>query len=174
MTQSAIPIREALPSEYQSLGELMTLVYSHLEGFPKPEEQPKYYELLANIGQFAEKPGAQLLVATVDGEVLGGLVYFSDMAQYGSGGAATRERDASGFRLLAVAPRARGMGIGKALVQRCLDLAKARQHRQVILHTTAAMPIAWKMYETLGFQHAPELDFMQGELQVFGFRLPLT
>lgn len=59
MTQSAISIREALPSEYQGLGELMTLVYSQLEGFPKPEAQPKYYELLANIGLFAEKPGAQ-------------------------------------------------------------------------------------------------------------------
>jgi hypothetical protein len=36
------------------------------------------------------------------------------------------------------------------------------------------MQIAWKMYEGLGFQRAEELDFMQGNLPVFGFRLPLA
>jgi hypothetical protein len=29
------------------------------------------------------------------------------------------------------------------------------------------------MYEALGFKRSPDLDFMQGELQVFGFRLGL-
>jgi hypothetical protein len=33
------------------------------------------------------------------------------------------------------------------------------------------MQIAWKMYENMGFKRAKELDFMQGELPVFGFRL---
>jgi hypothetical protein len=36
-----------------------------------------------------------------------------------------------------------------------------------------AMQIAWKMYENLGFKRSEDLDFMQGELPVFGFRLAL-
>jgi hypothetical protein len=39
---------------------------------------------------------------------------------------------------------------------------------------TQAMQAGWRMYGNLGFGRAPDLDFMQGELPVFGFRLPLT
>jgi GNAT superfamily N-acetyltransferase len=127
--------------------------------------------MLTNIGQFTKKPDAKLLVAATEDKVLGGLVHFSDMAQYGSGGTATQEKAASGFRLLAVDPGARGMGVGKALAKKCIELAKASGHRQVIIHTTDAMKIAWGMYERLGFERSPDLDFMQEQLQVFGFRL---
>lgn len=33
------------------------------------------------------------------------------------------------------------------------------------------MMTAWKMYERIGFQRALDLDFMQEELPVYGFRL---
>ncbi len=125
-------IREAWPEAFDDLGRLMVQVYSSLEGFPGPEVQPTYYDLLAHIGQMAGKPGARRLVATEGEDLLGGVVFFSDMAQYGSGGTATRERNASGFRLLAV---------------------------------------AWALYEKLGFERSPDLDFEQGTLPVFGFRL---
>ncbi|GLH68797.1 N-acetyltransferase [Geothrix rubra] len=164
-------IREARHDEFDELGRLMVAVYAGLVGFPGPEEQPRYYDLLTHIGRMAEKPGAKLLVAVAEGRILGGVVHFSDMAQYGSGGSATGERDASGFRLLAVGPDARGMGVGKALVQRCIDFAKEEGHGQVILHSTEAMKVAWGMYERLGFERSPDLDFLQGELPVFGFRL---
>ena len=166
-------IREAREDESDALGRLMVGVYAGLAGFPGPDEQPRYYDMLAHISQVAEKPGAKLLVAVADGEVLGRVVHFSDMAQYGSGGSATGERNASGFRLLAVGPEARGRGIGRALVQRCIDLAKEAGHGQVILHSTEAMKVAWGMYERLGFERSPDLDFLQGELPVFGFRLKL-
>jgi GNAT superfamily N-acetyltransferase len=166
-------VREAGPEEFDRLGRLMVTVYAGLEGFPGPGEQPKYYELLTNIGLMAGKPGAKLLVAVADGKLLGGVVHFSDMAQYGSGGTATQERDAAGFRLLAVSPEARGLGVGRALVLHCLELARAEGKAQVIIHSTAAMKVAWGMYERLGFQRSPDLDFLQGELPVFGFRLAL-
>jgi hypothetical protein len=43
----------------------------------------------------------------------------------------------------------------------------------MIIHTTKAMQTAWKMYEDIGFKRSIDLDFMQGELPVFGFRLTL-
>ena len=44
---------------------------------------------------------------------------------------------------------------------------------EVIIHTTKAMQTAWKMYEGFGFKRSEDLDFMQGELPVFGFRLQM-
>jgi hypothetical protein len=38
---------------------------------------------------------------------------------------------------------------------------------QVIIHTTLAMQIAWKMYEQLGFKRSADLDFCRGS-SVFG------
>jgi ribosomal protein S18 acetylase RimI-like enzyme len=170
-----LTIRELRPGESEALGRLMVDVYSHLDGFPTPEEQPGYYELLAHIGRFADKPGARVLVAlSPQEELVGGVVYFSDMAQYGSGGTATSVKNASGIRLLGVDPAFRNLGAGRALTQACIDRARELGHSEVILHTTQAMRVAWGLYERLGFTRSPDLDFSQQDLPVFGFRLPLT
>jgi GNAT superfamily N-acetyltransferase len=167
-------VRNAKPHEFEELGKLMVLVYSQLEGFPKETEQPVYYKMLANIGEFVAKPETELLVAvSPDNKISGGVVYFGDMKQYGSGGTATQEQNASGFRLLAVDPSMRGFGIGKLLTNECIKKAKDKKLGQVIIHSTKVMQTAWKMYEDLGFKRSEDLDFMQGELPVFGFRLPI-
>jgi GNAT superfamily N-acetyltransferase len=166
-------IRRAVPGDYQELGQLMVAAYAALDGFPKPDQAPEYFAMLANIGDLARKPATELWVAAAAGTLLGGVVYFSDMAQYGSGGTATRERDASGFRLLAVAQQARGRGVGRALMEACIERARTVGHRQMIIHTTAAMGTAWAMYEKRGFLRSEDLDFIQGPIQVYGFRLHL-
>jgi sugar lactone lactonase YvrE len=45
-----------------------------------------------------------LVAVSSDNKIAGGVVYFSDMQYYGSGGTATKEHNAAGFRLLAVDP----------------------------------------------------------------------
>src|SRR5262249_36021471 len=40
--QERFTIRQALPQEFEPLGQLMVAVYSGLEGFPSKTEQPKY------------------------------------------------------------------------------------------------------------------------------------
>jgi ribosomal protein S18 acetylase RimI-like enzyme len=170
----ALEIRPVRPDEAAALGQLMVGVYAALEGFPTPAEQPAYYDMLANIARFGDKPDTEVLVAVrADGGLLGGVVYFGDMAQYGSGGTATRETGASGIRLLGVSPAARGLGVGRSLTEACIARARARGHTQVILHTTQAMQVAWAMYEKLGFLRSTDLDFLQAGFPVFGFRLVL-
>ena len=172
MTIRNINIRNANPSEYKEIGELMVRVYSKLLGFPSQSEQPEYYDLLRNIGDLTKRPKTELLVAlSKDQEVMGALVYFSDMSYYGSGGTATQEKNASGFRLLAVDPKYRGLGIGKQLTLACIEKAKKDQNEQLIIHSTRYMEVAWIMYEKLGFKRSEDLDFMQQELPVYGFRL---
>ncbi len=152
----------------------MVQVYSQLEGFPKPDEQPAYYQMLSNIGEFTQHPGVEILVAvSEEGTINGGVVFFRDLQYYGSGGTATQEKNAAGFRLLAVPLEFQGLGIGKALTLACIQRAKDHQLSQVIIHSTKAMQTAWQMYERLGFRRSEDLDFMQGELPVYGFRMHL-
>jgi GNAT superfamily N-acetyltransferase len=172
---TTLKIREIQRNEYKSLGRLMIDIYSRLDGFPSQVEQPEYYETLARIGYFNEDEDTTVLVAISSiGELVGGVVYFGDMARYGSGGTATSEKNASGIRLLGVEPESRGAGTGKALTDACIQLARDRGHKQVILHTTEAMQVAWGLYLKQGFERSPDLDFTQAEFPVFGFRLRLT
>jgi GNAT superfamily N-acetyltransferase len=168
---STCTIRPAGPEDFRALGQLMVDTYAALDGFFKPAEAPEYYAMLANIGDLARKPGAELWVAADEDRLLGGVVYFSDMAQYGSAGTANQEKDASGFRFLAVAPEARGRGVGRALMEACIDRARAAGHRQMVIHTTDAMKTAWAMYERRGFRRSEDLDFRKGALAIYGFRL---
>lgn len=169
---TTLEIREIRRDEYERLGRLMVEVYSNLKGFPSRNEQPDYYEMLFNIGRLNEQKDMRVLVSVAaDGEIAGGVVYVGDMARYGSGGAAPSERNASGIRLLGVDPRSRGSGVGRALTNECIQLARCKGHEQVILHTTRAMRTAWDLYRGLGFTRSPDLDFVQDELPVFGFRL---
>ena len=172
MNREIYKIRNAQPDEYTEIGQLLVTVYSQLSGFPKPHEQPNYYDMLTNIGIQTTKPNTALLVAVSNtGQICGSVVYFSDMKQYGSGGTATLETNASGFRLLAVDPNSRGQGIGKLLSEKCINLATDSGKSQIIIYSTKAMQIAWKMYEKLGFKQSADLDFSQGDLPVYGFRL---
>jgi hypothetical protein len=59
------------------------------------------------------------------------------------------------------------------LTNECIRKAKDKKVYQMIIHTTMAMQTAWKMYETIGFKRSEDLDFMQEELPVYGFRLLL-
>ncbi|GJM10934.1 MAG: N-acetyltransferase [Lysobacteraceae bacterium] len=171
-----ILIRDIRRQEWSQLGQLIIDVYSRLDGFPTIDEQPDYYRMLADIGQLTCQPETRILVAVDEQDptkLLGGVVYFGDMADYGSGGTATSVENASGIRLLAVDREARGLGVGKALTEKCLNVARESGHAQVVLHTTQAMKVAWGMYERLGFARSEDLDFDQQGLAVYGFRLRL-
>ncbi len=129
MTAQDNIVREARPNEYSMIGELMVNLYSQLDGFPSIKEQPDYYKMLANIGSLAKNPKTRLLITTSSkGIISGAVIYFGDMKYYGSGGIATKEKNAAGFRLLAVAHSNRGQGIGKLLTQACIQMAK-KEHQ---------------------------------------------
>jgi GNAT superfamily N-acetyltransferase len=167
-----LEIRRIQRDEYEKLGKLMIDIYSKLEGFPTRDEQPDYYKMLSNIGSLNEQKGTKVLVAiSAENDLVGGVVYFGDMSGYDSGGTATTIKNASGIRLLGVAPKYRNAGVGKALTNTCIQLAKDSGHSLVILHTTQAMKLAWKLYLKMGFKRSKDLDFKQKKMAVFGFKL---
>jgi ribosomal protein S18 acetylase RimI-like enzyme len=172
---SSFSIRSAHPHEFSEIGKLIVEAYSQLDGFPKESDMPNYYKMMANVGELTHKPEAELLVAVSSEEkIVGAVVYFGDVQYYGSGGMATKEKNAAGFRLLAVSIGAQGQGIGKLLTQACIQKSKDKKRGHLILHTTKAMQTAWRMYESLGFSRSADLDFVHDALEVFGFRMDLA
>ena len=77
-------------------------------------------------------------------------------------------------RLLAVAPSARGRGVGAALMRECERRVRLAHGATLSLHTTDLMQTAMRMYERMGFVRAPELDFHPAPgVTVKGYRLDL-
>src|ERR1700730_14820648 len=50
-------------------------------------------------------------------------------------------------------PSARGMGLGKLLIEQCLEFAKTNGYRQVYLETMPELKKAVRVYEKFGFSH---------------------
>lgn len=48
-------------------------------------------------------------------------------------------------------PETRGIGLGKALVNKCLDFAQSNRYKRVYLETMPELNNAVKMYEKMGF-----------------------
>jgi GNAT superfamily N-acetyltransferase len=77
-------------------------------------------------------------------------------------------------RLLAVAPLARGRGVGAALMQECVRRVRKTGGRVLSLHTTDMMHAALRLYERMGFVRALEIDFQPAPgVRVKGYRLDL-
>jgi len=152
----------------------MVNVYSQLEGFPKPDKIPGYYQALKNVGEFTKHPKVKLFVAVSENNnVDGGLVYFGDMTYYGAGGKSTTSQYAAGFRLLAVNTKTRGKGLAKLLIRACINQAKKDGFNHLLIHSTKSMMVAWKIYERMGFIRFPDIDFTQNNVEVYGFKLSL-
>lgn len=101
-----------------------------------------------------EAAGDLLLVRGTSGEVVGAVLFLhpnGPLAQVAQHGEAE-------FRVLAVAPEARGQGIGEALVEACVQRARDAGAPAVALWSQPTMPAAHRLYERLGFVRVPDRD----------------
>lgn len=159
-------IRPARPEEIQLVGDLTARVYVDA-GFLTPESP-----YLAQVRDAARRArAAELLVALDDnGTVVGSVTY----AVHGGDYAELAGPGEGEFRMLVVAPETRKQGIGEALVRACLDRARAAGCTAMRLSTQTQMTDAHRLYERVGFERTPDLDWSPAPgISLLAYALPL-
>lgn len=173
MTAAAtgVVIRDARPEERVAIQALTLAAYGEYATIMEPAAWAGLENALH--GALATEDEVERMVAVDgDGALLGSVLLWPPAADAYRGAAARAPWPE--LRLLAVAPEARGRGIGEALVAECARRARRMGAAELGLHTSRSMAAAVRMYERLGFVRAPEFDFRPsgGEL-VVAYRLPL-
>ncbi|HST65936.1 MAG TPA: GNAT family N-acetyltransferase [Mycobacteriales bacterium] len=161
-------IRPAVPAEYDAIAELMVRVYL-AEGYTRTGSH--YLGVLRDSATRAEK--AELMVAVDDSDrILGTVTY----APYGSPYAEhTESPEGAAFRMLVVAPEARGQGVGAALVRWCIERARDTGVRTLRLSTQPSMAAAARTYLRLGFVRTPERDWTpEPDVDLLTYELGVT
>jgi ribosomal protein S18 acetylase RimI-like enzyme len=143
-----IEIRLAVPEEYDAVGELTVAAYSH-DGFVHGD----YAMTLRAAADRAAK--AELWVAADASGLLGTVTYCPVGSVYREIGL----DDEGEFRMLGVAGRARGLGIGTALTERCIERTRELGHHRIVMSSAVYMTAAHRIYERLGFTRLPERDW---------------
>ena len=108
-----------------------------------------YAEQLADVGRRAAE--AEVLVAADDG-LLGCVTFVSDAT---SPWAELLEDNEASIRMLAVDPTVQGRGVGRALLDACLDRARPARSDAIFLHSTPWMQAAHHLYAGAGFVRVP-------------------
>jgi GNAT superfamily N-acetyltransferase len=164
----AFEIRPIRPEEHGALGELTVAAY-HSIGYEMPH-QAIYDVQLRDVARRAAT-SCVLVAATPAGELLGGVTYVAGPEDPYSEELSEGE---AGIRMLAVAPAAQGMGVGRALTAACVERARAADRCRMVLHTGTWMPVAMSLYESMGFVRNSTIDFSPAPgIQLLGYALDL-
>jgi putative acetyltransferase len=106
---------------------------------------------VAHMAEAYARPGCAYFVVERDGMVVGG----AGVAPLDGG-----EPDVCELRKMYYLPQARGIGAGSAMMQRCLDAARALGYRRCYIETLTGMDAAQALYLRSGF--APLCEAMGG------------
>jgi len=160
-------VRPVRPEEHAALGDLTVAAY---EAVPGETISPGYEDTLRDVGTRSGE--ADVLVAVdAAGTLMGGVTYVRGTGRY----AEFDSEDEASIRMLAVSPDAQRGGVGRRLVQDCIDRATAAGKARIMLHTTEAMHTAQALYGSLGFERAPGRDRMvQPSMRLIAYVLELT
>jgi ribosomal protein S18 acetylase RimI-like enzyme len=160
-----LEIRQARPEEYDRVGEITVEAYLK-DDLISPESS--YVGILRDAADRAVH--AELLVATIDGEIVGSVTYCTPESVY----AQLAAPDEAEFRFLSVQAQARSHGVGAELVTACIERARAAGYTGLRLSTQRNMRVAHRIYERLGFVRTPDRDWTPVPgVKLMGYLLPL-
>lgn len=147
--REALTIRRARATEYAAIDLLVTAAYAHDYGTREAGGDPLHQSAVRDRDfevWIAESAEGELL-GTVTLRKAGGPPLHEDIAE--------NELD---LRLLGVSPGARRRGVGAALMRHARLVAAQNGFGAVVLKTAPNMAGAHRLYESLGFDRAPERD----------------
>lgn len=155
-------------AELAAIGELTVAAYA-ADALIAADDP--YAEHLRAAGERAAE--AELAVAVddgSDGRVLGTVTF----AAAGTPWAEVSLPGEAEFRMLAVAPSARGRGVGGALTDWCVRRAQDLGCTAVVLSTQPMMHAAHRIYQRRGFERLPDRDWSPYPgVDLIAYRLPL-
>lgn len=168
---SDLEVRPARPDELEVAGAVTVAGYEADGHLVRPDGG--YDEVYAaRLADAAARARDSLVLVAVEADVVLGCVTWcppgSSWRELGDG-------DAHGeLRMLGVAPAARGRGVGGALLDACLDEARAAGLAEVRLCSLPEMTGAHRLYATRGFVRRPDLDWSPfPDVVLRGFSLAL-
>ncbi|MGR6742842.1 GNAT family N-acetyltransferase [Microbacterium sp. F1-18] len=180
-TATALTIRLVRTEEFARAGELTARAYRHSYG----ELSEHYLASLRDVATRVQSGDVWVAVdgggradaaadTAAEGDILG-TVWVARPNRPLAGIARPGETD---FRQLAVAPEARGRGVGEALARHVIELARERGSHRVVMNSGPEMTAAHALYAKLGFSRLPEregrIEVEPGrfvELRAFGYDL---
>jgi GNAT superfamily N-acetyltransferase len=158
-----VVVRDMRPEELDAVGDLTVAAYEGLV-------TDGYREVLRDVPLRAVE--SAVMVGELDGSIAGTVTLVPPTA-------AERWRnsddpDAGTIRMMGVAPKFRGHGVGSALVAACIDRSRAAGWRQLALVTTADMRSALPIYLAAGFVRDESIDkVVNDDMLLLGYRLQL-
>jgi GNAT superfamily N-acetyltransferase len=131
------------------------LNYQWIERFFKVEEED--VKALEDPIGYAIDPGGNIYFILVDDQVVG------------TAAIVPKTDDCYELAKMAVRPDYQGQGLSHRLMDACLEFARAKGAREVMLLTNSVLTPAVRLYESAGFKARPELSdtrYARGNLEM--------
>lgn len=147
--ESAVRLRAPTSGDYGWAIERHGAIYAAEYGWGAPFEG-LVAELFGSFARTHDPERERCWIADLDGERVG-CVFIVE-----------REPAVAQLRCLLVEPKARGHGVGRALVEACVDFARSAGYSRMMLWTNPGLESARKIYESVGFrlvEEQPHRDF---------------
>jgi ribosomal protein S18 acetylase RimI-like enzyme len=153
-----IDIRTVRPDEFEEAGRVTALAYEAFGLRASPNRD--YLDRVADVR--TRSGHALVLAAFEDGRLVGTVTLELEDRIPGGHFRPPLEPDQAHVRMLGVHPEDQRRGIGRRLMDACLDQARRAGKRRMTLETTEAMNAAHRLYESMGFLRGPDHVFDDG------------
>jgi predicted N-acetyltransferase YhbS len=166
-------VRTARPEEYAAVGSLTADGY-RADGLLDAADHPvesSYEGKLLDAARRAREAGLWV-AADEDGAILGTVTWCPRGSPWRQ---LAKRDDQAEFRMLAVAPAGRRQGVGRALVEACLNQARKDGMAEVVIWSHPLMTGAHTLYDRMHFERAHDLDGSPAPgVHLWGYRRRLT